>query len=219
MQPHAVRLTWVEIHGRLFMMSFIGGLMVPVAFPIIIDGKYSKQDDGDNLQSQGHDGELQPHVGSVCRHPENNTAYLSQSDTHTHPICLSGPLGGLFFERLCCVKGGKKVASGFKLMLVLQQPMTGQMTGAWVVNTPTPLTSCTHGDGFPIGIRGEKPNTNVMTFRQWVDMGELLNDCSFLLIILCQSSVCWLNGQPDAFLLCLTLEEKKRYPYKDIAAV
>lgn len=119
-------------------MSLIGGLVVPVAFPIIVDDKYSKQDDGDNLQSQGHDGELQPHVGSVCRHPENNTGYLSQSDTHT-PNLPVRPARWLFFERLCCVKGGKKVASGFKLMLVLQQPMTGQKTGAWVVNTLQPL--------------------------------------------------------------------------------
>lgn len=50
-------------------------------------------------------------------------------------------------------------------------------------------------------------------------MGELLNDCSFLLIILCHSSVCGLNVQPDAFLLCLTLEEKRRYPYKERAAL
>lgn len=57
------------------MMGIIAGWVVAVAvtgFAIVVDRKHSKQYDGDNLQKQGHDGELEPHVGSVCRHPETN---------------------------------------------------------------------------------------------------------------------------------------------------
>lgn len=55
---------------------------MPMTFPVIIDSKYSEKNDGDNLQNQGNDGELKPHVGGVGRHPEGNTGYLSQTDTH-----------------------------------------------------------------------------------------------------------------------------------------
>lgn len=87
-------------------MSLIGGRFVPMTFPVIVDNKYSKQDDGDNLQSQGHDGELQPHAGGVRRHPETNTGYLKQSDTHTHThphsACLALPRS---FLRVVLCKG------------------------------------------------------------------------------------------------------------------
>lgn len=76
------RLTGVEIHGHGFMMCPIGVCVVPMTFPVVIDNKYSKQDDGDNLQSQSNDGELKPHVGGIGRHTQGNTGYLSQSDTH-----------------------------------------------------------------------------------------------------------------------------------------
>lgn len=65
---------------------------MPMTFPVIIGHKHSKQDDGDNLQDQGQDGELQPHVGGVRRHPESNSGYLSQSDTHTHTDSLTLPV-------------------------------------------------------------------------------------------------------------------------------
>lgn len=73
-------------------------VLVPVTFPVIIVHKDSKQDDGDNLQNQGHDWELHPHVGGVCWHPETNSSYLSQSDPHEHTntltnsACLSLPI-------------------------------------------------------------------------------------------------------------------------------
>lgn len=86
------------------MLSLIGGCGVPVpvtfTFPVIIDHEHTIQDDGDNLQTQGHDGELEPHVGGVRRHPETNSGYLSQSDTdtltHSHSASLSVPIC-LFF--------------------------------------------------------------------------------------------------------------------------
>lgn len=67
---------------------------VPVTFPVIIVHKDSKQDDGDNLQNQGHDGELQPHVGGVCWHPDETLVIsnsLTHTYTHTHSLCLSVP--------------------------------------------------------------------------------------------------------------------------------
>lgn len=70
-----MRLTGVELHRILFMGVIGGGAVpVPVTLPIIVSNKNCKQDDGDNLQSQGHNGELQPHVGGVRRHPETNSA-------------------------------------------------------------------------------------------------------------------------------------------------
>lgn len=44
-----------------------------MTFPIIVDGEQRVQDDGDNLQNQGQDGELQPHVGGVHRHPQSGS--------------------------------------------------------------------------------------------------------------------------------------------------
>lgn len=87
-------------------------------FPIIVDNKQSEEDDGDNLQSQGHNGELEPHVGGVGRHPETSGAYLSLSDTHSlpvDPLCTSW-FFFFFYQELHRFKGGKKVMSGFKVM-------------------------------------------------------------------------------------------------------
>lgn len=88
-------------------------------FPIIVDNKQSEEDDGDNLQSQGHNGELEPHVGGVGRHPETSAAYLSPSDTHSLPVYpLYASCFCFCYQELRRVKGGKKVMSGFKVMPV-----------------------------------------------------------------------------------------------------
>lgn len=51
-----------------------------------------------------------------------------------------------------------------------------------------PLVHFAYGDGFPLWtLEGTKQNTSVMTPSQWADMGEKLNDCSFPLIIHCQT--------------------------------
>lgn len=100
-------------------MGLIGVCIMPMTFPIIIDHKQCKEDDGDYLQNQGHDGELQPHVGGVRRHPRTDSAYLLQPDTHTHAHALTLPVCAIYlslFKGLCCVKGGRKVVSGFKVM-------------------------------------------------------------------------------------------------------
>lgn len=60
-----------------------------VVFPIIVDHKHRIQDDGEHLQNQGQDGELQPHVGGVSRHPQTNSAYLSAALSESVPPCLS----------------------------------------------------------------------------------------------------------------------------------
>lgn len=73
-------LTGIEIHGRLFL-GVITGVRVAAGFPIIVHHKHSKQDDGEKLQGQGHDGELQPHVGGVGRHL--GLVLLSLADGHT----------------------------------------------------------------------------------------------------------------------------------------
>lgn len=133
---------------------------MPVTFAIIVDRKHRKQYDGDNLQSQGYNGELEPHVGGICRHPETNSGYLLHSVTRAYtPVTHS--LARSVLQRLCCVKGGKKVVSGFKLMQVSWWPMAGQKTRAWV---NTPLWHFVHGDGFPLWTsEGTKQNINVMT--------------------------------------------------------
>lgn len=59
-------LTGIEIHGR--PLGVITGVRVAAGFPIIVHHKHSKEDDGEKLQGQGHNGELQPHVGGVGRH-------------------------------------------------------------------------------------------------------------------------------------------------------
>lgn len=66
-------LTGIEIHGRPFLGVITGVRVVRVVrvaagFPIVVHHKHSKQDDGEELQGQGQDGELQPHVGGVGRH-------------------------------------------------------------------------------------------------------------------------------------------------------
>lgn len=73
-------LTGVEIHGFL-LLGVISGVRVAAVFPIIVHHKHSKQDDGNKLQNQGQDGELQPHVGGVGRHL---VLVISGRLTHTH---------------------------------------------------------------------------------------------------------------------------------------
>lgn len=105
-QQPPCRLTGVEIHWRLFMVSLVAVRVVTVTFPVIVDHEHSKQDDGDNLQNQGQDGELHPHVGGICRHPETSFCYLSQSVTHTHihthQLCLSIPPYQSFLGVVLC---------------------------------------------------------------------------------------------------------------------
>lgn len=77
-------------------------------FPIIVDGKQSEEDDGDNLQSQGHNGELEPHVGGVGRHPETSAAYLSASETHSlavYPLFASCVFWFCFLSRVVPCEG------------------------------------------------------------------------------------------------------------------
>lgn len=77
-------------------------------FPIIVDNKQSEEDDGDNLQSQGHDGELEPHVGRVGRHPETSAAYFSPSHTHSlpvYPLCASCFCFFVFLSRVAPCEG------------------------------------------------------------------------------------------------------------------
>lgn len=52
---------------------------------VVVDDEQGKQDDGDNLQGQGQDGELEPHVGGVGRHPSTGVS-LSLA-----PLALSAP--------------------------------------------------------------------------------------------------------------------------------
>lgn len=59
------------------MLGVIGAGVVRVWLPIAVDGEQGEQDDGDNLQSQGQDGELEPHVGGVSRHPVTSVAFFS----------------------------------------------------------------------------------------------------------------------------------------------
>lgn len=82
--------------------------MVVITFPIIIVHKHCKQDDGDNLQNQGHDGELHPHVGGVRRHPETNSG-VSRSPS----LCLTVPRYQPCLGVVLC-EGREE--SGFKLM-------------------------------------------------------------------------------------------------------
>lgn len=73
------------------MMCVVGVVFVVMsvaALPVVIDHKHREQDDGNNLQNQGQNGELEPHVGGVRRHPESGCI----STLHTHsgfPPCLS----------------------------------------------------------------------------------------------------------------------------------
>lgn len=62
-----------------------------MTFPVIIDSKKTKKDDGDNLQKQGNNGELNPHVSGVGRHPKDNTGYLAQT-----------PIKVFFFRVVLC---------------------------------------------------------------------------------------------------------------------
>lgn len=88
------------------MVGCVAVWVVPVTFPIIIGHKHSKQDDDDNLQSQGYNGKLHPHVGGVRRHPETGCGSPSQSP---YRLFLVGN----------AVKGGEnKRVSGFKPMQV-----------------------------------------------------------------------------------------------------
>lgn len=64
------RLTGIEVHRLFCVRRGIGLSIVSVTFAIIIGAEHCKQNDGDNLQSQGQDGELEPHVGGVRRHPD-----------------------------------------------------------------------------------------------------------------------------------------------------
>lgn len=55
------------------VVGAVGAVGAVGTFPIIVDGEQRVQDDGDNLQNQGQDGELQPHVGGVRRHPQTDS--------------------------------------------------------------------------------------------------------------------------------------------------
>lgn len=68
---HNDRLTGVQSQGSFFLLlGAIGvSVAVPVRLPVVVDDEQGEQDDGDNLQGQGQDGELEPHVGGVGRHP------------------------------------------------------------------------------------------------------------------------------------------------------
>lgn len=130
------KLTGVELH-RIGGMIRVG--IMSVTFPIIIGHKHSVQNDGDNLQNQGQDGELQPHVGGIRRHP--GSSYLSAALSVCPSLCHF-----FFVERLCYVKGGKRAAPGFKVLRVLWWPMREQKIGAWTPSSCTLLTR----DGFPL---------------------------------------------------------------------
>lgn len=60
--------------------------MVPVRLPVIVDDEQGEQDDGDNLQGQGQDGELEPHVGGVGRHPATGVGLSLAPLTRTRSL-------------------------------------------------------------------------------------------------------------------------------------
>lgn len=69
-------------------------------FPVIVDHKHGEQDDGNKLQGQGHDGELQPHVGGVGRHLRPLLVISGRhTRTQTHTPALAASFD-VFFKEL-----------------------------------------------------------------------------------------------------------------------
>lgn len=86
-------LTGIEIHGS-DLQGVIAGVRIAAVFAIIVHHKHTKQDDGNNLQSQGQYWELQPHVGGVGRHLRLVlviSGRLTLTHTHTHARTLTLP--------------------------------------------------------------------------------------------------------------------------------
>lgn len=116
----ALLLTGVQIHGSGLVLGAVGGGVVPVRLPIVVDGEQGEQDDGDNLQGQGQDGELEPHVGGVGRHPAAGVAYLAlgshtlthtQRHAHTQAARLVSLFAFVFSSLVPC--GGREEADAW----------------------------------------------------------------------------------------------------------